>query len=222
MVFRFYKAVKYYFSYERELKLLIKRHLEFVVRNKPGVVRVLDVGCGTTSMLSEVARDPVLMGRIYLVGLDVYEPTIEWNVINGFHSEYVLSDIRGYQPSKHYDVVIATDLIEHFEKSVALKLMLQLEAMSDFSLVLITPNGYQENTPLDDNFYMLHKCGFDVDELEFLKYVVRGSGGFRWMRGMYSLPVGNRKIMGFLLYFLSRALRLFPKQSFHLVATKLI
>ncbi|WP_178090649.1 bifunctional 2-polyprenyl-6-hydroxyphenol methylase/3-demethylubiquinol 3-O-methyltransferase UbiG [Pseudomonas sp. SJZ079] len=214
------QIIKYFFSYDRELRLIVKKMVAVACDKENRKLRVLDVGCGTTSMLSELAGEVSLRGKCHLVGLDVYGPTIEWNRVNGFHDEYVLSDIREHDPVHKYDVVVATDLIEHFGKDEAYALLKKLESMAGRSIILITPNGYRENTPQDGNFYMEHKCGFNAGELRSLNYAVYGAGGFRFMRGMYSLPWGNKKIMNVILYFVSRLLRYFPRASYHLVAAK--
>jgi SAM-dependent methyltransferase len=220
MLRKIIQTIKYFFSYDKELRLIIKRIVARACDEESRKLRVLDVGCGTTSMLSELACEIDLREKCHLVGLDVYGPTIEWNKVNGFHDEYVLSDIREHDPACKYDVVVATDLVEHFGKGEAYALLKKLELMAGRSIVLITPNGYRENAPVDGNFYMEHKCGFNVGELRSLNYTVYGAGGFRFMRGMYSLPLGNKKAMNFILYFVSRVLRYFPRASYHLVATK--
>lgn len=212
---------KYFFSYDRELRRVVKKMIAGIGTQEHELLKILDVGCGTTSMLSELAGDEELRRKCYLVGLDVYGPTIEWNKASGIHDEYVLSDIRTHAPTNKYDIVVATDLIEHFEKEEACDLLKKLESIAAVSVILITPNGYQENIPLDGNGYMRHKCGFDTGDLISQGYSVYGAGGFRCLRGMYSLPRGNRKIMAIILYFLSRLLRCFPKVSYHLVASKI-
>lgn len=216
------RDIKYYLSYDRELRLIIKNIVAVAGDKEHKVLRVLDVGCGTTSMLSELASDKNLRSKFCLVGLDVYKPTIEWNKINGIHDEYILDDIRNHDPVEKYDIVVATDLIEHFEKEEARVLLGKLESMAVHLVVLITPNGYRENIPLDGNLYMEHKCGFSARDLRTLSYSVLGAGGLRFMRKMYSLPRGNRKIMNVVLYFMSRIFRYFPALSYHLVAVKAV
>src|SRR5690606_22978654 len=117
------------------------RDLATLARRRAGPLRILDVGCGTTSMLAGFNR---LSARAScrLVGLDAHGPTIDWCRAHGFHADYVLADARDEGAIPDVDVIVATDLVEHFEKREAFELIALFERKATTAVILFTPNGY--------------------------------------------------------------------------------
>ena len=118
------------------------------------------------------------------------------------------------------DVIVATDLVEHFDKPAALRLISQFERRATTAVLLLTPNGYIFNPFTPDNPYMEHKCGFTAPEFRSLGYACVGLGGPRQLRKAGSLPRGPKIVSLPALAVLSRAMRGLPDRSFHLLACK--
>lgn len=205
-------------SYPEEVRSLLASYLERLVR--PGhTLRILDVGCGTTSELAAFQQRPARRS-CHLVGLDVHGPTIDWCRGHGFHDDYLLCDATDAGRLPATDVIVATDLVEHLEKSDAVELIAAFERRASTAVVLLTPNGYIFNPFTPDNPYMEHRCGFTVPDLQSLGYACTGLGGPRRWRTAGSLPRGPKVLALPALAVLSRAMRRLPGQSFHLLATK--
>lgn len=68
-----------------------------------------------------------------------------------------------------YDLIILSDILEHFEKENAFKLLDDLQNKSHYILI-ITPNGFRpqtiDNPYVRDNIYEEHKCGFLAKDFE--------------------------------------------------------
>jgi SAM-dependent methyltransferase len=142
---------------------------------------VLDLGCG--------AGGPLLQARLKarLTGLDGHAPSLEKLRAMGRHAELIHAPILEAQFSPgQFEAVTALDVIEHFEKPEALKLIFRMEAWASKKCVLATPNGFLEQGVYDDNPHQLHRCGFTVSELRALGYRVRGYGGPKWLRGAHA------------------------------------
>lgn len=212
-------AMKRLVSYRDELEAVLADDLARLAGQAARPLRVLDVGCGTTSLLAAFNRHPARR-HCRLIGLDAHAPTIDWCRVHGFHDEYVLSDARDHDRLPAVDVVVATDLVEHFDKAAAVDLIAQFERKAAVAVLLFTPNGYVFNPFTPDNPYMEHKCGFTVDDFTALRYECIGMGGPKGLRGPHSLPRGPRLLYLPLLAILSRGMRGLPRQSFHLLARK--
>lgn len=215
------RAIKRQLSYHSEVEAILARDLAAFVKPGAAPLRILDVGCGTTSMLATFNRR-VARRSCHLIGLDAHEPTIKWCRENGFHEEYVLADARDYDRIPHVDVIVATDLVEHFDKDTALRLIAQFERKASTAVLLFTPNGYVFNPFTKANPYMEHKCGFTVDEFLGLNYSCTGLGGPKGLRGELSVPRGPKIVALPALTLMSRAMRNMPRQSFHILARKTI
>jgi SAM-dependent methyltransferase len=214
-------TLRRFLTYGDEIQALIATDLETLVsgcvRRQP--ISLLDVGCGTTSMLAMFNATRARQ-RCRLIGLDAHDPTIQWCRANGFHDEYVLSDARRHAAIPQVDVIVATDLVEHFDKPDALALIAAFERKAALAVILLTPNGFICNPCSADNPFMEHKCGFAVDEFEAMEYACLGLGGPKWMRGVHALPRGPKVLSLPALAVFSRGMRHLPRWSFHILARK--
>lgn len=216
----FLSTIKHKLSYEHEISRLIADQICSLKGAVSHPLSILDVGCGTTSMLSYF-NSIEYRKSCYLIGLDVHPPTIEWCRTHGFHDEYLLCDADNYQSIPNVDVIIATDLIEHFDKEAAMKLMATFENKASLAIFLTTPNGYIHNPFTSENIFMQHKCGFSVAEFKKLGYESYGLGGLKWLRGDHALPRKPKILTMPLLVVLSRLMRKLPKYSYHIFAKKI-
>lgn len=142
---------------------------------------VLDVGCGAGGPLVQVP----LSAR--LSGLDAHALSLEKLRALGRYHELINAPILGasFAPGQ-FEVVTALDVIEHFEKSQALKLIFQMESWAAKKTVLATPNGFLQQGVYDENPHQVHRSGFSTRELVALGYRVRGYGGPKWLRGAHA------------------------------------
>ena len=139
--------------------------------------RVLDVGCSD-------GRGSVALSRSF--GCDIYRPALAEAERTGRRRPVVQADIR-YLPyrSGAFDAVVALDVIEHFEKPDALRVLDEMERVSRSLVVVMTPVGFLEQPGTPEEPWQEHRCGFEPVELEDLGYSVLGCGGLAALRGDY-------------------------------------
>lgn len=148
-----------------------------------GMKSVLDVGCGSSSPLAKVKKN------FYSVGVDAFKPSIKKSKKDRIHNDYKLGDvlkIGKYFPEKSFDAVVALDLIEHLEKKDGFNLLKQMESIAKKKIILMTPNGFVAQHPLEDNPYQIHKSGWGILDFKKMRYKVYGIRGFKFIRGEYA------------------------------------
>lgn len=174
---------------------------------------VLDVGCGDGSRSAPNA----LAGAI---GIDAHHESLLRLKDSGQRSALIAASF-GELPvrPKSVDAVVSLDVIEHFSKPEALRLLFDLEAITKRLVVLMTPNGFirQDGTP--DNPFMEHKSGWTAEEFRMMGYSVYGANGLKVLRGAGARnrwgPLGFAASLLSQLYVKSR-----PEKAFHLLAVK--
>lgn len=147
---------------------------------------LLDVGCGANSPIQKFsARIP------QTVGMDGFLPSIEKSREKKIHKEYIQGDLMhslAVQKSKSFDVVIAMDVIEHFEKDQGWKFLLELERIARKRVIIFTPNGFLPQGEYDENPHQLHRSGWEVKEFIDRGYAVCGINGLKWLKGEFGAP----------------------------------
>ena len=78
-------VVKRRWSYEEQARRILTRDLARLATGRPPL-RILDLGCGTTSLLAGFHDHPA-RAACRLIGLDAHAPTIAWCRAHGFHDE---------------------------------------------------------------------------------------------------------------------------------------
>lgn len=192
----------FYINIERELR---------------GCYRILDLGCGKSSILER------LHGNYYSVGVDGYPPYIEESKMKGIHDEYILSDIMKVEfPDKSFDAIICAQVIEHLVPEDAAVLMKRMERWATKKIIMTTPNCESGFSPTEhghvhegggDPILMNHKSGWTVETFRKFGYRVRGYDGFEQFFGK---PGFAR-----LLYYISLPPSYFlPRYAYQLLAIK--
>lgn len=177
---------------------------------RPGM-RVLDVGC------SDGRGSVELTGAF---GCDVHRPTLETARDNGLRTAVVQTDVRSlpYRDNA-FDVVVSLDVIEHFEKPDALRVLDELDRVAASTVVVQTPSGFVPQPPTDTEPWQEHRCGFEADELRARGFAVRGLGGWAGLRRAYGAFKGGP--FGQLAALLSEPyVRADADRAFHLLAVK--
>ncbi len=170
-----------------------------IARELAGMESVLDVGCGKGGPLLAVPKPP------RLVGADGHQPSLDRLRETGHYDELVFGSLDSVVfSSRSFDVVMCLDVIEHFEKAEACRLIERLEGWAVKKVILTTPNGFTPQPVHDGNPFQEHKCGFEAGELRARGYRVRGFGGPRPLRETF----GELRFRPQLLWFrVSRALQ---------------
>ncbi len=173
--------------------------------------RVLDVGC------SDGRGSEVLTGAF---GCDIHRPTLQQAQDHGRRMPVVQADVRclPYGPAT-FDVVVALDVVEHFEKPDALGVIDEMMRISRGAVVVVTPSGFVAQPPTESEPWQQHRCGFEAEDLRALGFDVRGLGGWSRLRGDYGAFRGGAA--GQVAALVSEPfLTGEPDRSFHLLAVK--
>lgn len=179
---------------------------------------VLDVGCGADSPLGKIRK------KFRSAGIDIFERCIIESKKKKIHNEYRVGDIRKldkYYKTKSFDAVIALDVIEHFNKKEALQLIKKMEEIAKKKVILLTPNGFLKQDPLEGNPYQIHHSGWTKEELEKLRYKVYGLRGLRYLRDQYTgIKYKPYLFWGFLSFLSEIIFYPFPSLCYNLFAVK--
>lgn len=146
-----------------------KRHLINLIKAQ-GLKTGLDVGCGETSVLSQLRG-----GGFRTTGVDGCSAMIESARARGLHDDYVLGDVRECATGA-YDVVVMSHVIEHFPRDEAVSLLGKIEQIARHIIYIETPNGFVEQGALADNPLQRHYSGWFPHDFEGRGYTVLGVG----------------------------------------------
>lgn len=132
---------------------------------------VLDVGCGTGLLLTAPLAER--FPDIHFVGVDIDDATIRSAQSNNTQPnvEYLLLD--KLDVGRHFDVVIASEVLEHVEDPLQLMLDMRRRLVPAGTLVLTIPNGYGP---------------FEI--ANFAEVLLQLSGGYEFLRRV------KRRVMG--------------------------
>lgn len=179
---------------------------------------LIDIGCGSNSSIRFFSDD------LDATGVDGFAPAIEASKQSGIHKRYLLMDLKDIGkklPEKSYDCVLCADVIEHFEKDQSRQFIGILERIARKRVILFTPNGYVPQGAIDGNEFQIHRCGWEVEELEALGYSVTGIYGYKPLRGECANYKIKPAILGKLVSDATQAfVRNRPKKAFALLAVK--
>ena len=139
---------------------------------------VLDIGCGTGKLIKQIAAN-----RRY--GIDACQKAIDIaNVVTKVGNSNVLFgcfDLKnlGEEPKlldKSIECVIGIDIIEHFSKEEAIKLIHTCEKIASKCLIFFVPVGNHPQTKddrgLGNDHYQTHRSTWYPEDMEKLGYEV--------------------------------------------------
>jgi ubiquinone/menaquinone biosynthesis C-methylase UbiE len=179
---------------------------------------VLDVACGARSPLSEFKK------TFYSVGIDIFKPSIERSKKAKLHDDYRVGNVLNlgkYFKKKSFDAVVALDIIEHLEKKDGLRLLEQMEKIAKKKVIILTPYGFTQQHPYEENPYQIHKSGWYPKEFIKKGYKVLGMRGLRFIRGEYATIKYKPWFLWGIISVLSQYVTLmFPEISYQLLAVK--
>lgn len=199
------------FSYPWIIKYHLGKHIS-----------VLDIGCGDGSLMNKVNSDK----KYEVTGVDLYKPSIEKAIASGLYRRVIMRDLRKIKfKDKSFDVVLASQVIEHLKKEDSLRLISKLEKIAKNKVILTTPKGFVEYDPfevIEDNKFQEHKSGWEVKDLENMGYKVYGQGsGFIYQPGGLLYRCRRLKDILVLISFLLASITYFiPVTGAYIIAVK--
>lgn len=179
---------------------------------------VLDLGCGDNSPIGFIER------KKYLVGVDGFKKSINISKKLNIHDKYLHKNIlevkKDFKKSS-FDAVIALDVIEHLPKKDGYKLLKLMEHLASKRVVLLTPNGFVNQTG-EGNGLQEHLSGWSVSDFKKLGYKVFGRYGLKGLRGEKAELKFRPKILWGLISEFSNLFytRKNPKKAYSLLAVK--
>lgn len=184
---------------------------------------ILDVGCGDGSFMTQINSD----NKFDVLGIDFFDPYIKKAKVAGVYKNVVKMDIKKMQFNKQmFDSVLASQVVEHFTKKEALKIIRKMEKHALSTIVIGTPNGRFDQDPYDGNKLQKHLSQWTVDEFRKIGYTVYGQGLkiVYGQDGLLETNLGKFKIWQSALilisYFLSPFIYIFPQHATYLIAVK--
>jgi len=155
--------------------LLIRFSLLFLLEKQlnNNCYSVIDVGCGRSSLLQHIKKP------FYKIGIDFYKPYLTESKLKSIHNDYILGDVRNLPfNSKSFDYAVASEVIEHLNKTDGLRMIKEMERVAKDKIVLTAPNGFLWALPgPEDNPEEKHISGWTVSELRRLRFKVYGFNG---------------------------------------------
>ena len=131
---------------------------------------ILDVGCGQGYPMRLIR---LVMSPKNVVGVDLFEKYIKEAKRDKLHDEYVISDIRKMKfKKKSFDVVLASQVIEHLPKEDGRRFIKDLERIAKKQVIIATPIGEMYHPPIDGNELQLHLSHYYPEDLEKMGYRV--------------------------------------------------
>jgi 2-polyprenyl-3-methyl-5-hydroxy-6-metoxy-1,4-benzoquinol methylase len=133
--------------------------------------RIIDLGCGCGYLGHKIKAENK---AIKVFGVDGYLPYLQSheNVYLHEYDNLLFADVRDFMKwgaSIDFDVVCMFDVIEHFEKDEAIRILKKLKEL-DCIVVISTPLYYYRQDEINGNPLEKHRCYFTEAELNELGY----------------------------------------------------
>lgn len=187
----------------------------YLRRETEGCDSLLDLACGYNSLVR-------FLDVRHKVGVEMFETYLKQSRAKGIHDEYFQDNILTIKfPSRSYDLVLASEIIEHLDKADGFILLNNAESWAKKKVIITTPNGYIKQDSYDDNPLQIHKSGWSVNEFKRRGYRVYGIGGLKFLRG----ERGRLKYKPYILWRVindigQKIVYHFPRLAFQLLVVK--
>jgi len=142
------------------------------------VASAIDIGCGRgiTGALLRIYRN-----LDTLVGVDIYDPYLEFCKKLSIYDEVVKLDLRAHPlpfEDNQFDLSVSLEVLEHLLKDDGLALLDELERISRV-VIVSTPNKFFHQPPFDNNPSQRHLSLWRVRDFRQRGYTVFGVGGLQ-------------------------------------------
>jgi hypothetical protein len=153
---------------------------------------LLDVGCGR-GIIGALCR--IYRGLDRLVGVEGFEPYLEFSQKSGFYDHTILRDLNDTPlpfGTQEFEVVTCIEVIEHLEWSAGQKLLDELERIGS-RVIVTTPNIRFQQGEYDGNIFQRHLSGWNPSNFKARGYRVYGAGN---LNVGYALKNATEKVVG--------------------------
>ncbi len=156
-----------------EVMLILQEYLH---KSPQEHVTILDVACGfgqNGSSLMPICHSQKIHPSI--VGVDIWLPYLDTLKNNSVYDCLLHCDVKKMPfAEKQFDIIIATEILEHIKKENAALFLDQLETLlKDNSLLVVsTPQGKQEQGEIEGNIYQEHVSVWLKKDLEHFGFNV--------------------------------------------------
>jgi ubiquinone/menaquinone biosynthesis C-methylase UbiE len=139
----------------------------------PNGGNIVDIGCGK-GIYGFLLRTQEINN--YMVGVDIERRHLLFCLKHKIYDDVILADATCLPFRKSsFKIVLASEVIEHIEKSKGKVFLKELERICNCRIILTTPNGYFPFS-LELYPYETHKSTYSASELKRFGYKVFGIG----------------------------------------------
>jgi len=212
--------IKFYNYLSILIKKLDKLYFKIFEKKVKDCNSILDLGCGTGSIvLKKIGKN-----FKYSVGVDIFKDYIEECKRKNFYDEYIVMNIlkidEQFSP-KSFDCIVLLDVIEHLERSEVINLIRKVENIAIKKIIIFTPNGFLSQKKYDNNFYQIHRSGWNVNILKRMSFQIYGINGLKCIRGEFAqIKLKPIKLWENISILSNSLVRFFPNWAFQLFCIK--
>jgi 2-polyprenyl-3-methyl-5-hydroxy-6-metoxy-1,4-benzoquinol methylase len=134
---------------------------------------ILDVACGNGTFMAQVNND----AKYEITGIDLFDPYLESAKQTNAYKEVIKLDVRNINyPDNSFDIVHASQLIEHLKTDETLQLIQKMEKIAAKKIVIGTPNGHFDQDEYDGNeLQNTNRTGHTMTSITWdIKYMGKG------------------------------------------------
>lgn len=200
---------------------------QWMLRNAIGnnIKTVIDLGCGDGSLMKNISKDK----KWDITGIELYPSSIKKASQFGIYRLVAKADVVNLPKKitkKNYDVVFASQVLEHLKKNDGKKAIKVWLRMVTKRLVITTPVGFIEYEPIEEkdenNPLQKHLSGWSPEEFVNLGFKVRGQG-IRLIygeKGFARLFPSLFPVWSLIALLFSPLVYFFPKLGLYMIAVK--
>lgn len=152
--------------------------VEKILKVRPATILDIGFGYGKWGYLSREyleswqGRIEKREWKIKITGIDAYKPLSKLGWINIFYDKIITKDaLEAIKELGNYDLVIATDVLEHLEKNRSIELFNECYKRANKCFIVSIPIGesWLNNYVPYGNEYDKHRCVWHLEEIKDLK-----------------------------------------------------